>query len=485
MKQRSTRWMLAAMLVHAACGGNPFVHVPGKPASVARIEIDLLSEPLTVGKTVQARASLLDASGNLLEGRAVNWSSSDLSVATVDWSGVIAGVAVGSATVTAVSEDRTGFVQLTVRPVPVGAIVVTLSSGTIHIGQSTQATAVVRDASENILAGRSVNWASSDPSVAMVDGSGLVAAVSVGSAVITGTSEGQSGSAVLAVSPIPAAGVEVTLSSAAAFVGQTVLASATVRAAGGTVLGDRAVTWWSSDPSVAAVDGSGQVTVLAEGTALVSATCEGITGWAALTATMVPVAAVEVTLSSGSVTVGQTTQATATVRDANGNVLTSRTVTWSSSNTAVATVDGNGLMTTLTPGSVSLTASCEGRSGSAALVVNPVPVATAGVALSATSVIAGQTAQATATVRDANGNVLTGRAVSWVSSNGAVATVDGNGLVTTLTPGSVSLTASCEGRSGSATLVVNPIPVATVGAALPVASVIAGQTAQATEIYTQ
>ncbi len=89
--------------------------------------------------------------------------------------------------------------------------------------------------------------------------------------------------------------------------------------------------------------------------------------------TPAPVASVSVSLASGTVTAGGTTQATATTRDAQGNTLTGRVVTWSSNNTGVATVASTGLVTAVTAGSASITATSEGQSGSASLTVQPDP----------------------------------------------------------------------------------------------------------------
>jgi len=80
-----------------------------------------------------------------------------------------------------------------------------------------------------------------------------------------------------------------------------------------------------------------------------------------------PVAAVSITPDSSDVTVGESSQLTATAKDASGNSLSGRTITWASSNAAVATVSGTGLVTTLTVGRVTLTASAEGKSGTAVL----------------------------------------------------------------------------------------------------------------------
>ncbi len=90
---------------------------------------------------------------------------------------------------------------------------------------------------------------------------------------------------------------------------------------------------------------------------------------AAVTVIQVPVASVAVSPAVASVQVGQMAQFSATLQDANGNALTGRTVTWSSSDAAVATVNGSGLVTGVAAGSATITATSEGKSGTAAVTV--------------------------------------------------------------------------------------------------------------------
>jgi len=82
-----------------------------------------------------------------------------------------------------------------------------------------------------------------------------------------------------------------------------------------------------------------------------------------------PVASVSVAPPSVAVPVGQTVQLTATPKDANGAALAGRTVTWSSSNTSVANVDGSGLVTAAAAGSATITATSEGQSGTSSVTV--------------------------------------------------------------------------------------------------------------------
>ena len=111
------------------------------------------------------------------------------------------------------------------------------------------------------------------------------------------------------------------------------------------------------------------MTGVAVGTANVTATCETQTGSSAITVAVIPVASLALTPSSASVNAGSTTQLTATPKDASGNTLTGRTITWSSDNTAAATVSSSGLVTGVAAGGANVTATCEGKTGSSAITV--------------------------------------------------------------------------------------------------------------------
>src|SRR2546429_282718 len=222
---------------------------------------------------------------------------------------------------------------------------------------------------------------------------------------------------------------------------QPVQLTATPKDANGNPLPGRAVSWTSSNTSVATVDGSGLVTGVTIGSATITATSEGQSGTASITVSNVPVASVSVSPATAAIQVGQTVQLVATPKDANGNPLSGRTVTWASSNTSVATVSASGLVT----GNVG---------GTSTITVVHVPVASVSVAPASASVQAGSAIQLTATPKDANGNPLSGRTVSWSSSNTSVATVSSSGLVTGVTVGSATITATSEGQSGTSAITV-------------------------------
>ncbi len=262
---------------------------------------------------------------------------------------------------------------VTVTPIPVASVSVSPVSASAQVGQTVQLSAITKDSTGGVLTGRVVSWSSSNPSVASVSSSGLVTGIAVGSATVAATSEGQSGTAAIAVTTVPVASVAVTPASAGIQVGQTVQLTATPKDGSGSPLSGRTMTWASSNSLVATVSGSGLVTATAVGSAIITATSEGQSGTSSITVTNVPVASVAVTPASATIQVGQTVQLVASPKDANGNALSGRTVTWSSSNTSVATVSGSGLVTGVIAGSATITATSEGQSGAAAITVTSAP----------------------------------------------------------------------------------------------------------------
>ncbi|HKR09471.1 MAG TPA: Ig-like domain-containing protein [Gemmatimonadaceae bacterium] len=456
------------------------------PAPVVTVTVSPPSATLVLGitPTQQISAVTKDANGNTLAGRVVTWSSNNTAAATVDANGLVTAVAAGSATITATSEGQTGTSSITVNVAPVATVSVTLTPSSITTIGASQATATLRDANGNVLTGRTITWSSDNTAVATVNAQGQITPVATGTANITATSETKTGSALLTVTPAPVATVTVSPSSATLVLGitPTQQLSAVTKDANGNTLTGRVVTWSSDNTAAATVDANGLVTAVAAGSATITATSEGHAGTSSITVSVAPVATVSVTLTSNSITTIGASQATATLRDANSNVLTGRTVTWSSDNIAVATVNAQGQITPVATGTVNIIATSEGKTGSAQLTVTPPPVATVTVTPASATLVLGitPTQQLSAVTKDANGNTLTGRTVTWTSDNAAAATVDATGLVTAVAAGSATITATSEGKTGTSTITVNIAPVATVTVALTPNSITAIQTSQAT-----
>src|SRR5258705_6080561 len=162
--------------------------------------------------------------------------------------------------------------------------------------------------------------------------------------------------------------------------------------------------------------------------------------------------------------------ATATGVDQYGAPIAHGTVAWSTASTTVATVNGNGLVSAVAPGQTQVIATAGGKTGQAPVTVAPTPVATVSVAPLTQTIAVGATLQLTPTTRDANNNVLTGRVITWGTSNQTKATVDANGLVTGVAAGTANITATSEGKSGQSQItVIVPTPPCNSGIALQLA----------------
>jgi len=178
-----------------ACSGDS-----SGPPAVASVDVAAPGSDLQVGGTLQLTATARDAKGTTLTGRTIAWTSASSAIATVSSGGVVTGVAVGSAVITATIEGKSGSQTVTVVPPPVASVSVTVASGSLQVGQTTQATAVTRDANNNVVTGRTISWSSTNPQIASVSTSGVVTALTAGSTTIIATSESKSGSAQVTVS---------------------------------------------------------------------------------------------------------------------------------------------------------------------------------------------------------------------------------------------------------------------------------------------
>lgn len=326
-------------------------------------------------------------------------------------------------------------------------------SATIFVGKTSTFTATPKDADGATISGQTITWSSSDQAVATVSG-GVVTGVKPGNATITAAIGAVHGTANVTI-VAPVATVELSPSTASIVIGGTTQLTATLKDASGNVLTDRTVEWKSDHDLIASVSTTGLVTSKSVGTAIITATVEGKSAQATITVTAVPVASVSVTPPTSSLVIGGTVQLSAVTRDDAGNVLTGRTVEWTSSDQSVATVDGNGLVTAHAIGNATITATSETKSAHAEITVTVAPVATVAVSPASVTIALNGTTQLSATTSDASGHVLTGRAVSWSSSDETKAKVDGNGLVTGLSYGQVTITATSEGKKGTATVKVS------------------------------
>ena len=326
---------------------------------------------------------------------------------------------------------------------------VTMDNATIRKGTAAKANVSVKNGCSDwsvytLLNDDSVKWSSSNTAVATVDGHGRVVGIGKGMAEITATSkQGRVlGSVTVAVyTTVPVNTVALDKTRASLNTGSGLTVKATVSPADAT---NKKVTWTSSNTSVAAVDANGKIVAKGPGTANITVKTAdgGKTAVCKVTVTQ-PVTSIRLNKTAQTITAGKTAALTTAVSPSNAS---NKKVTWTSSNTAVATVNASGVVTAKKAGTAKITVKAADGSGKTAVctvTVKAATVAVTGVKLNKTKLTMGngQNTTLTATVSPSN---ATNKKVTWKSSNTKLATVSSTGKVTTAANanGTVKITAT-------------------------------------------
>ena len=455
--------------------------IPATKIEVSPTTVDLIATRTVEIKPTITPLDVTDIFPDNTIDKTVNWSSSDESVATVDASGMVTAVKEGLATITAATPNNlTATCEVTVKPLVVEAEGVTLDKTTLNLTEGETATLSATVSPENTT-DKTVTWTSSDATVASVNTGGVVTGLKAGTATITvSTINGLTATCDVTVkaATVEASGLTLNLEETELVNGKTVQLQATVIPGHAT---DKNVTWTSSDATVASVNASGLVTALKSGKATITAsTANGLKATCEVTvvAATVDASGLELNLEEAEIVEGESVQLQATVLPADA---TDKTVTWTSSDAAVATVNASGLVTALKPGQATITATS--ANGLKAICEVTVVVATVGASglelnLEEAEIVEGESVQLQATVLPAD---ATDKTVTWTSSDATVAMVNASGLVTALKPGKATITASSA--NGLKAICEVTVVVATVGASglelnLEEAEIVEGESVQ-------
>jgi uncharacterized protein YjdB len=246
---------------------------------------------------------------------------------------------------------------VTVKPILATGVTVNISEISLYVGETERLTATVfPDNATN----RNVTWSSDNQSVVTVDDSGRITAVSVGTAVITVTTECGAHTSTTAVTVgtpyVPVTSITISPADITLYLGETKRLTAAVFPENAT---NRDI-WWESDHNFITVDNYGLVTAGLSGTAIITARTL-IGNYRGTTTVTVNVPIIDVTLNrtEGILTVGDNYTLVATVEPHNA---TNRNVTWHSGNTSIATVDTSGQVTAVSAGTTIITATAaDGR----------------------------------------------------------------------------------------------------------------------------
>jgi len=456
---------------------NDAVYVP-----VSGISLSPASLTVNLGANANLTAAISPVNAS---NKAVNWVSADPAIATVSATGQVKGIAIGKTVITATTADggfsATAAVEVKSSALPllpaiywcqvrwlngdplneglIKAFVLSIQRGQLDVSQAAAGNPLVVSG-DSSTTNRTVVFK------VIYNGKEYLASPNQGVAWHSG--EEISGLILIIDQPsagVPVTGVSLNRSSCSLDQGASISLQATVLPLDAT---DQRVNWSSSNPAVAAVSGSGVVSANAPGQAVITATTvDG--GFTAVCTVEVLVPVVNVTsvqLNRGFISLfpGGSEQLTVTIYPANA---TNQAVQWASSQPTIAAVDQNGLISALSPGNctVSVTTVDGGKFASCAVTVltNEVPVTS--VILDRTSIVGIEgdpPVQLHEQVLPANAS---NKAVTWQSSNPAVASVSA-GLVSLHQPGMAVITVTTQdgAKTASCTVQVNakPIPVTSV-----------------------
>lgn len=416
--------------------------------SVNRVKLNRSSMYVYKERTRQLTATVSPATA---EDKSVTWYSENPSIATVDKNGKVYGISNGTTYIVCKTND--GGIVAKCKAIVVAmtkSVSLDKTEATIYTTKSLQlkATVLPEDAFN-----KNVSWTSSNEKVATVDENGKVTAVGSGKTTITCTTEKRGLKATCVVTVLKKTEViSMTLNrtSLSAYKGNTYTLKATINPENATF---KDVKWKSSDTKVVKVSSSGKITPVSAGKATITCTSVDNPMVKQSCTVRVYVKPTGVTLNKKSVSVyeGKTRQLTATVSPSDA---TNKKVTWTSSDTSIATVSSKGLVTAIKPGTVYITCTTNkgGFTAKCKVRVREVIESTS-VKLNKTKVTIsdGTYYQLTATVSPSD---TTNKKVTYKSSDASIVKVTSKGEIYGVNPGKATITCTTKDTGKTAKCVV-------------------------------
>jgi uncharacterized protein YjdB len=426
--------------------------------------------PLGIAQQFTATGTFSDSSVQDVTG-VVTWNSSVPSTASITVSGLATGLNIGTTNISATLGAVSGSTPLMVNAANLASITITPSNGSIAQGTSIQltATGTFNDGGTRSLT-RQVTWTSSDTTVATIGAgtgvaSGQARAVS-GTTIITATLGSVSQSTNLTVTNATVSSISVTPTGVTIPIGAQKGFTATGLFSDSTTQDITANSHWTSSNTVAATVGSGggqgpiTATSVAAGNTNITASFGGMSGISTLTVSSATLVSINLSPASSILSPGSMASYNALGTFSDGShISVNGTVTWTSSNPQVATIQQSGTVTGQSAGTTTIMVQSGSITATAGLAVEG--SALSSIQVSPVSVSIPQTIRSgfIATGMFANGDALdlTG-IVSWTSSAPSVATVSNavgsQGSATGIAPGSATISALFAGQVGTASLVV-------------------------------
>ena len=380
------------------------------------------------------------------------WTSDKPTVASVSSAGVVTGVGSGSAIITVKTVDggyHASCVISVFKKVEVTGISISATSRSLYVGNTFQLKANVEPTTATF---PQITWKSDNPAVATVDQFGLVRAVGVGTTYISAASDDNPFivKKCKITSGIQATGVTLNATSVELYETATKMLVPTITPANAT---NKKVIWSSSDPSVASVNVDGVVTAVSQGTAVITCTTQDSSRTAKCTVKVLKtIKSKSVSLDSKSLTLNDGTSATLTASIKPDNVsITS--LNWRSTNKKVATVNENGVIKAVGPGTCKIVATTKdtGKKAVCKVTVVETPVKRVKLSRSTLTLAMNKTYTLKATTVP---SYATNQKMTWTTSNKKIVRVSKTGKIRAVAPGTATVTVISQDGGHKATCTV-------------------------------
>ena len=420
-------------------------------APLTSIEMNKTSDTMNRGETqtLEVRYNPYDTT----DSKDLAWASSDSSIVKVDKNGKVKAIGVGTATVTATGANNTKTSCVITVKAPLESIRLDKESMSIMDGDS-QTLHVFYDP-EDTTDSKDVTWTSSDASVASVK-DGVVTANKVGTATITADVNGKTAKCKVTVTKkeIALKDIKLNADKATLEVKDTKQLEVTYNPSNTTV--DKTVTWTSSNQSVATVNEKGLVTAVGVGKTTITAEVAGKTATCEVTVKEKEIALDSIALNKTSVKLveGDTDKLTVSYNPSNTTV--DKTVTWTSSNKDVVTVDKDGNLKAVKPGTATITAKVAGKTATCKVTVEKREVALESISIDKESLSLDLNGPKTGKLNVVYhpSNTTVEKDVTWTSSDKDVVTVDKKGNVKAVGVGTAVITAEVAGKTATCEVTV-------------------------------
>lgn len=402
---------------------------------VTDVSLNKTSTTIARGETETLTATVKpDGTGSTVE-----WTSSDPSVAAVDQRGEVTAVSAGNATITATAGGKSASCQVTVN-VPLKGITITGNQTSIRKGATAQLSVTFDP--EDTTDSKTVIWSSDDSGIASVNQNGLVTAVADGTTTIRARAGSVEGTYLITVEEVPLQSISIKKETTI-HRGEAETLQVTYDPSNTT--DDRTVSWSTSDPTIAVVDGNGTISAVEKGQAVITAKVGEKQANCTVT---VDAPLKSIVPTNDAIELVKNQKATITYTLDPEDTTSDQTVTFSSLSTDVATVDAStGEVTAVKAGdAVIRLTGAGGITADVNVTVTEIPIDQVILDKQNTIVEKGQTTELTASVRP-DDNTDDDQTITWKSSDESIATVS-----STKTDSGEAVTINATDKGGTVTI---------------------------------